>query len=110
MTVFNMRHNQFEYLIMPFSLCNTPETFQSYINNLLHKYLNVFCTAYLNNVLIYSIKEEKYMGHVLNILKRLWDYGLQVDIDKCEFSVTQVKYCDLIISTNGISMDFEKVQ
>ena len=50
------------------------------------------------------------MGHVLDVLKRLWDCGLQVDVNKCEFSVTQVKYLGLIISTNRISMDPEKVQ
>ena len=50
------------------------------------------------------------MRHVLEVLKWLWDCGLQVNVDKCKFSVTQVKYLGLIISTNGISMDSKKVQ
>ena len=110
LTAFNMRHGQFEYLVMLFRLCNTLGTFQSYINNSLREYLDVFCTAYLDNVLVYSTKKEEHMGHILDVLKQLWDCELQVNIDKYKFSVTGVKYFGLIISTNGIGMDSEKVQ
>ena len=71
MTAFNTRHSQFKYLVILFGLCNIPKTFQSYINNLLREYLDVFCTTYLDNVLVYSTKEEEHMGHVLDVLKRL---------------------------------------
>ena len=47
---------------------------------------------------------------MLKVLKRLWDRGLQVDVNKCKFSVKRVKYLGLIISTDGISIDPEKVQ
>ena len=77
MTAFNMRHGQFEYLVMPFGLCNILGTFQSYFNNFLRKYLDVFCMTYLNNVLVYSTKEEEHKGHVLDMLKRLWDWGIR---------------------------------
>ena len=110
MTVFNTKHGQFEYLVMPFGLCNAPGTFQSYINNSLQEYLDVFCTAYLNNVLIYSANEEKHTEHMLKVLRQLQDCRLQVNVNKCKFSVKRVKYLELIISTDGISMDFEKVQ
>ena len=71
MTAFNTRHGQFEYLVMPFGLCNAPETFRSYINNSLREYLDVFCTAYLDDVLVYSTNEEEHTEHVLKVLKRL---------------------------------------
>ena len=71
MIAFNIKHGQLEYLIMPFGLCNTPGTFQSYINGSLQVYLNVFCTTYLDNVLVYSTKEEKHIRHVLDMLKWL---------------------------------------
>ena len=76
MIAFNTKHSQFEYLVMLFSLCNAPETFQSYINNSLREYLDVFFTTYLNNVLVYSMNKDKHMGRILDVLKRLWDRGL----------------------------------
>ena len=110
MTAFNTRHGQFKYLVMLFGLCNTLRTFQNYINNSLREYLDVFCTAYLDNMLVYSTNKKKHTEHVLKVLKRLWDQGLQINVDKCKFSIKRVKYLRLIISTDGISMDPEKVQ
>ena len=95
---------------MPFGLCNAPGTFQGYINESIREYLDVFCTAYLDDVLIYSSKEEDYADHVLQVLRRLHKHGLQVDIDKCEFNTTKVKYLGMIVTTNGIEMDTEKVE
>ena len=110
LTAFNSRYGQFEYLVMPFGLCNAPGTFQGYINESLREYLDVFCTAYLDDVLIYSGKSEDHAGHVLQVLRRLHKRGLQVDIDKCEFNTTRVKYIGMIVTTNGIEMDTEKVE
>ena len=33
LTAFNTKYGQFEYLVMPFGLCNAPGTFQSFIND-----------------------------------------------------------------------------
>ena len=109
MTAFNIRHGQFEYLVMPFGICNAPETFQNYINNSLHEYLDVFCMASFKNVLVYSTKEKEHTRHMPDVLKQLQDRGLQVNINKCKFSIKRVKYLSLIISINSISMDPKKV-
>ena len=76
LTAFNTRYGKFEYLVMPFDLCKTSGTFQSYINNSVREYLDVFCTAYLDDVLIYSDNEEEHSDHVLKVLKRLGERGL----------------------------------
>ena len=110
LTAFNNRYGQFEYLVMPFGLCNAPGTFQGYINKLLREYLDVFCTVYLDDVLIYTSKDKDHASHVLQVLKQLHERGLQVDIDKCEFNTTRVKYLGMIVITNGIEMDTKKVE
>ena len=53
-TAFHTRYGHFEYLVMPFGRCNAPATFQAYINDTLHEFLDVFCVAYLDDVLIYT--------------------------------------------------------
>ena len=65
LTAFNSRYGQFEYLVMPFCLCNALGTFQGYINEFLREYLDVFCTAYLDDVLIYTSKDEDHASHML---------------------------------------------
>ena len=95
---------------MPFRLCDAPGIFQSYINKSLREYLDIFCIAYLDNVLIYSTKEKNYADHVLQVLKHLHKQRLQVDIDKCKFLTKKVKYFNIIVTTDGIEIDPKKVK
>jgi hypothetical protein len=79
------------------------------MNDVLFDYLDDFCIAYLDNILIYSDDELEYELHVKKVLQRLRDAGLQADIKKCEFNVTRTKYLGFIISMDGIKVDPEKV-
>ena len=63
-TAFRIRYELFEYLIMPFDLTNKSASFQHYINDTLRDYLNIFCTAYLNDILIYSNTLKKHKIHI----------------------------------------------
>ena len=108
-TAFITRFGLFETLVMPFGLCNAPASFQHYINHALYDLLDKTCTAYLDDVLVYSATRKEHRQHVREVMDRLIDAGLQVDIKKCEFETTRTKYLGLIITSNGIEMDPEKV-
>lgn len=109
-TAFTTRFGQFEYLVLPFGLCNAPSSFQGYINSALQDILDDYCTAYLDDVLVYSNTLEEHKRHVLEVLTRLKAADLHVDIEKSEFHVQSVKYLGLIITTQGLKMDPEKVK
>ncbi len=53
-TAFRTRYGLFEWLVTPFGLANAPSTFQKYINWALREYLDEFCSAYVDDVLIYT--------------------------------------------------------
>jgi hypothetical protein len=53
-TAFQTCYRLFKWLVTPFGLANALSTFQKYINYILQDYLNKFCSAYINNILIYS--------------------------------------------------------
>ncbi|EAQ90430.1 hypothetical protein CHGG_03079 [Chaetomium globosum CBS 148.51] len=110
MTAFITRFGLYESLVTPFGLCNAPATFQNYINHLLHDALDVYCTAYLDDVLVYSRTRKEHTTHVNEVIRRLGEAGLQIDIGKSEFYTQKTKYLGLIISTSGLSMDPEKVK
>ena len=52
-TAFQTQWGLFEQLMMPFGLKNGPSTFQHYINDTLHDFLDVFVTVYIDDILIY---------------------------------------------------------
>jgi len=80
------------------------------MNKTLIEYLDNFCTAYLDNILIYLENPLDYKEHVWKVLLQLYKAGLQADIKKCKFKVTCIKYLGFIISTDGIEVDPEKVK
>ena len=109
-TAFLTRYGLFEYTVMPFGLCNAPSTFQAFINETLREYLDVFCSAYLDDILIYSNSKEEHVGHVKMVLEKLKQASLYLDINKCQFHVQEVKYLGLMITTEGLKMDPRKVE
>ncbi|OCK94357.1 uncharacterized protein K441DRAFT_561154, partial [Cenococcum geophilum 1.58] len=66
-------------------------------------YFNNFCSAYLDNILIYNNNPFKYTEH------RLRDIGLYINLKKYKFLVIEVKYLKLIITTKGVCIDPKKV-
>jgi hypothetical protein len=80
------------------------------MNNVLFKYFNDFYTTYFNNIIIYSNNKLKHKTYVKEVLERLQNTGLQVDIKKCEFEVKYTRYLRFIISTSSIKVDSKKVE
>lgn len=111
-TAFRTRFGLFEWLVCPFGLTSGPSTFQRYINHTLREYLDLFCSAYIDDILIFSSGSLKdHQDKVRKVLRKLQEAGLQVDIDKCAFETTEVKYLGFIIRAGeGIQMDPEKVR
>jgi len=109
LTTFRTRYGTYKYKILPFGLSSGPATYQRYMNEVLFDYLDDFCTAYLDDILIYSDNVLEHEIHVSKVLARLREAGLQVDIKKTEFHVTRTKFLGFIISTSGLEVDPDKI-
>ena len=93
-------------------MVNAFNTFQWYINWVLYQYLNNFCSAYLNDVLIFTngtqFEHCEYVNKMLNCLD---ETELFLDIKKCEFEVIKIKYLKFIVNARvSIQMDSEKIK
>src|SRR6266513_2581381 len=95
---------------MSFSIKNESEIFQHYINNSLHKFLDVFVIMYIDDILIYLFTLSEYQKHVCMILEHLKKADLQCDIKKCKFYMTEVIYLSLIISHDDIKINSVKMK
>ena len=97
-TAFCTHYKLYKWLITLFELINALSTFQKYINWTLQEYLNEFCSAYVNDVLIYTDRSLlKHQYHVHKILAKLQKADLQLDINKYEFVVKTIKYLEFIV-------------
>jgi hypothetical protein len=102
LTAFRTRFGLFEWLVTPFGLAGAPATFQRYINNALGPTLGDFATAYLDDVLVYTGGSRKeHLRRVREVLRRLGEAGLNLDLKKCAFAVKEVKYLGYVIEAGA---------
>ena len=81
-TAFRTRYGLYEYCVMPFGLTNLPASFQRWMNEILSEYLDIFCVAYLDDILIFLQNLEDHQRHVQTILRRDEETGLALKASK----------------------------
>ncbi len=101
--------NVYKYRVIFFELINEFAFFQHYINDVLFNCLHKFCQTYLNDILIYSKILKKHRTHVKEVLDKLREVDLQIDIDKCEFEIQKISFLELLIFINDLQMNSQKV-
>ncbi|XP_029473211.1 uncharacterized protein LOC115099620 [Rhinatrema bivittatum] len=84
-TAFNTRDGHYEYLVMPFGLCNAPAVFQNLMNEVFREMLHSFVIVYLDDILIYSQDLSTHRQHVKRMLQALRDNHLYAKFEKCQF-------------------------
>ncbi len=99
----------YKYRVMLFKLINESTFFQHYINDVLFNCLHKFCQIYLNDILIYSKILKKHKTHVKEMLDKLREVDLQINIDKCKFKIQKILFLKLLIFINDLRMNFWKV-
>jgi hypothetical protein len=111
-TAFRTQLGLFEWLVTPFGLAGTPATFQRYINETLRKFLDIFCSAYMDDMLIWTDGDYgDHMEKVGLVLGKLKAAVLNLNLSKCKFAVKETKYLGFIVTAGeGIKMDPEKVK
>ena len=109
-SAFRRRYGHFEYTVMPIGLTNAPVSVQHLINYTLREFLDIFCTAYLYDILIYSDTLEEHKQHVRMVRVKLREAKMLLWPEKCEFHTQQTGYLGLIITPGGIEMDHTKIK
>jgi transposase InsO family protein len=108
-TAFRTHHGHFEFLVMPFGLCNAPATFQALMNDVLRPFLRRFVLVFFDDILIYSTSWAEHLQQVGLVLSALRAHGLFLKQSKCSFGTSSVAYLGHVISENGVAMDSDKV-
>ncbi len=109
-TAFRTRYGHYEYTVMPFGLTNAPATFQALINSTLREYLDIFTTAYIDDILIYTKGSlEEHREHVKKVLEALNAAKMRLRLEKSQFHKQEVEFLGSILTTEGIKMDPTKI-
>jgi len=109
-TAFRTRYGLYEYCVMPFGHTKAPASFQRWMKEILSDYLDIFCVAYLDNILVFSPDEETHRKHFRAVLTQVRDTGQTLKASKCEFHAMGTEYLGYVISPEGLRMDEEKIR
>ena len=94
---------------MPFGLTNAPAVFMDLMNRVFREFLDRFVIVFIDDILIYSASEEEHREHLRIVLQTLQDHRLFGKLSKCDFWLSEVRFLGHVVSSDGISVDPEKV-
>lgn len=108
LTAFNTRYGHFEFLVLPFGLCNAPATFMDLMNTIFTPYLDKFVIIYLDDILIYSDSDHEHSNHVKQVLDVLRKHKLYAKRSKCSFGDRETEYLGFILKGDGVAINPHK--
>ena len=104
------RGGLYQYVTMPFGLCNAGATFQRIIETALRGLQWHILVLYLDDIIVFSKTFEEHLVNLQKVFQRLSDAGLKLKASKCSFFKREVEYLGHIVSTDGVRTDPSKVQ
>uniref|UniRef100_A0A672FZX6 Gypsy retrotransposon integrase-like protein 1 n=1 Tax=Salarias fasciatus TaxID=181472 RepID=A0A672FZX6_SALFA len=109
-TAFTTPFGLYEFLRMPFGLCNAPATFQRLMQATMSDLAFQMVLVYLDDLLVFSPSFQEHLVRLETVLQRLRETGLKVKMEKCHFLQPRVQFLGHQVSAQGISTDPEKIE
>lgn len=108
-TAFRTHRGLYEFLVMPFGLKTAPATFQRMMEQIIGDLRWKGVLVYLDDILIHGEDEENVLTNMEVVFKRLKDVGMTINLQKCTFMATSIKYLGHIVGEGTLRPDPEKV-
>lgn len=109
-TSFVTSDGQFEFLMVPFVLCNSPAVFQRHIRTVFRKLTTQdVVLIYLDDLIIPAKDEGECLRKLKQVLERARDYGLRINWRKCNLLVCRVEYLGHIVEGGTVRPSERKV-
>ncbi|GFT51690.1 retrovirus-related Pol polyprotein from transposon opus [Trichonephila clavipes] len=77
---------------------NAGSTFQKSMDQVLSPHHN-YCRSYIDDVAVFSETWSDHMQHLEGVFKTLRAVGLTVNIEKCDFGKSQVKFLGHLVGS-----------
>lgn len=108
---FTTPRGLFEPTVMFFGLCNSPATFQNFMNDIFRdEILKNHLLVYMDDILIHSRELSILIDRTLIALRILKKHDLYLKPSKCIFNVQRLEYLGLILSPDHIETDPAKIK
>ena len=94
---------------MFFGLCNSPATFQRFMNESFKDMITEgWLVVYMDDLPLSSPNPEINTQQTIRVLQQMKELDLHLKIKKCKFGVSQIDYLGMVLSPGLIQMDQTK--
>jgi hypothetical protein len=109
-TAFITPWGLYQWVRIPFGLTNAPAAFQRYMEGMVGEFRDKFAIPYLDDVIVYSGTFEDHLCELRKVLQRCRERGLKLNLSKCDFFKSEVKFLGRIVSKDGYRMDDDNIK
>lgn len=99
----------YEFVRMPFGLCNSPSTFQRLMEACLGDKNFEILLLYLDDILIFSQSFDEHLERLVFVFDRLRAHNLKIKPSKCHFFHKEVNYLGHVVSEDGVKVNPDKI-
>ena len=109
-TTFMTRDGLYEFLHMPFGLCNAPATFQQAIQLVFQGMTWKEVLTYLDDINVLGKGFEDHLVNLHKVFGWLLQHGLKLKPWKCHFFQTEVPFLGWLATQKGMAVDPAKIE
>ena len=109
-TAFTTKYGLYEYMTMPFGICNATATFQRLMELALSGLQWTTCLIFLDDVISFSSSFDQHVCDLRSILTRIRDAGLKLKPSKSQLFCSEVSFLGHVISEKGVLPNPDNVQ
>src|SRR5258708_26153005 len=107
-TAFTNKFELYEYIVMPFGLCNAPAVFQHFMNDIFRPLMIKRIAIYLDDILNGALQIIQLRETTMEVLQILDENDLYAKPSKCKWEVPEVEFLGMIASEKGVKIDTGK--
>lgn len=109
-TAFIVPDGHYEFLKVPFGLCNSPSVFQRFINVIFREAIrDKIVLIYLDDLIIPSTDEDVGIKHLEIVLKIASEAGLDINWKKCQFLRNRIEFLGYIVEDGKVYPSARKI-
>jgi len=109
-TAFRSPIGSYEYLVVPFGVCNAPSAFSRMIDHVFPPLEFGDCLVkYIDDLLIFSDNMEDHLVHLRRVFDRMTREKLYPKLSKCRFGLHELEFLGHVVGRDGIKPDPHKV-
>ncbi|GMF40671.1 unnamed protein product [Phytophthora fragariaefolia] len=112
-TAFTCKYGLYEWLVMPFGLCNAVPAFERLMDTVLVDLKWRICLVYLDDCVIFSKDLPTHLVRVRQVLTRFQQAGFMLKMKKCHWGRSQIALLGHIVTPTGyasISAPLERLK